>query len=184
MEAKRYPAHVFWSDDGNGFIALAPDLPGCSAFGESRFEALSELVDVIEAWIAAARAAGNPTRAFDACGARASVRSARRQIVKTALDLAAIGKQRALMRRLQIVEQVQAIVAIGLGHLSELVACFHMLGGHCDARGFAPLLEARLVNQPGEPQCRHGGNADEQHIHLGAGPSRRMRLRDCGLIGD
>jgi predicted RNase H-like HicB family nuclease len=60
MEAKRYPAHVFWSDDGNGFIALAPDLPGCSAFGESRFEALSELVDVIEAWIAAARAAGNP----------------------------------------------------------------------------------------------------------------------------
>jgi predicted RNase H-like HicB family nuclease len=40
MEAKRYPAHVFWSDDDNGFVALAPDLPGCSAFGESRFEAL------------------------------------------------------------------------------------------------------------------------------------------------
>jgi predicted RNase H-like HicB family nuclease len=35
-DAKRYPAQVFWSDADNGFIALAPDLPGCSAFGVRR----------------------------------------------------------------------------------------------------------------------------------------------------
>jgi predicted RNase H-like HicB family nuclease len=48
IDAKHYPAQVFWSDDDNGFIALAPDLPGCSAFGETRGEALTELDDAIE----------------------------------------------------------------------------------------------------------------------------------------
>jgi len=56
----RYPAQVFWSDDDDGFIAIAPDLPGCSAFGESQAEALVELQDAIIAWIEAAHAAGNP----------------------------------------------------------------------------------------------------------------------------
>ena len=54
-----YPAEVFWSDEDGGWIAVAPDLPGCSAFGESRPEALEELESAIEAWIDAARAAGN-----------------------------------------------------------------------------------------------------------------------------
>ncbi|RUV39975.1 MAG: toxin-antitoxin system HicB family antitoxin [Mesorhizobium sp.] len=57
--ADRYPAHVFWSDDDEGFIAVAPDLPGCSAFGETREGALAELLPAIDAWIAAAQAAGN-----------------------------------------------------------------------------------------------------------------------------
>ena len=29
----KYPAHVFWSDEDKGYMAIAPDLPGCSAFG-------------------------------------------------------------------------------------------------------------------------------------------------------
>lgn len=41
-------------------MALAPDLPGCSAFGQTESEAVTELRDAIEAWIGAARAAGNP----------------------------------------------------------------------------------------------------------------------------
>lgn len=57
---KRYPATVFWSDEDDGFIAIAPDLPGCSAFGDTRPEALGELEHAIEAWIEAAKAAGNP----------------------------------------------------------------------------------------------------------------------------
>jgi predicted RNase H-like HicB family nuclease len=59
MDAPRYPKHVFWSDEDEGFIAVAPDLPGSSAFGETEAEALSELDQAIGAWIEAARAAGN-----------------------------------------------------------------------------------------------------------------------------
>jgi hypothetical protein len=40
---RRYPANVFWSEEDEGFIALAPDLPGCTAFGASQAEALDEL---------------------------------------------------------------------------------------------------------------------------------------------
>jgi predicted RNase H-like HicB family nuclease len=58
-EAPRYPKHVFWSDEDEGFIAIAPDLPGSSAFGETEAEALAELDQAIDAWIEAARAAGN-----------------------------------------------------------------------------------------------------------------------------
>jgi predicted RNase H-like HicB family nuclease len=59
-EGEHYAAHVFWSEPDQGFIAIAPDLPGCSAFGETRQEAVAELQDAISAWIEAASAAGNP----------------------------------------------------------------------------------------------------------------------------
>lgn len=59
-DANRYPAQVFWSDEDAGFVAIAPDLPGCSAFGNSQQEALTELQAAIAAWIEAARSAGNP----------------------------------------------------------------------------------------------------------------------------
>ena len=39
---------------------MASDLPGCSAFGETQHEALTELQSAIDAWIEAASAAGNP----------------------------------------------------------------------------------------------------------------------------
>jgi predicted RNase H-like HicB family nuclease len=58
-EAPRYPKHLFWSDEDQGFIATAPDLPGSSAFGETKAEALAQLDQAIEAWIEVARAAGN-----------------------------------------------------------------------------------------------------------------------------
>ncbi len=59
-DTDRYPVEVFWENEDQGFIALAPDLPGCSAFGESRQKALLALQSAIEAWIAAQIAAGNP----------------------------------------------------------------------------------------------------------------------------
>jgi predicted RNase H-like HicB family nuclease len=55
-----YSAQVFWSEEDGGWIAVAPDLPGCSAYGDSRVAALIELDRAIEAWIEAQRAAGNP----------------------------------------------------------------------------------------------------------------------------
>lgn len=60
IEAQRYPAHVFYSEEDEGFIAIAPDLPGCSAFGDTQEEAVGELRDAIVAWQMAARHAGNP----------------------------------------------------------------------------------------------------------------------------
>jgi predicted RNase H-like HicB family nuclease len=56
----RYPAQVYWSDDDKGFIAIASDLPGCSAFGKTQERALAELQDAIAGWIEAAKSVGNP----------------------------------------------------------------------------------------------------------------------------
>ncbi len=55
-----YASNVFWSDEDGGFVATAHDLPGCSAFGVTQVQALAELHHAIDAWIEAARAAGNP----------------------------------------------------------------------------------------------------------------------------
>jgi predicted RNase H-like HicB family nuclease len=59
-ESLRYPTQIFFSEDDGGYIAIAPGLPGCSAFGETAEEALRELQDAIKAWIGAAKKAGNP----------------------------------------------------------------------------------------------------------------------------
>lgn len=56
----RYLVEVFWSDEDEGYIAVVPDLPGCSAFGRTPEEAVHEIGDAAEAWIAACRAAGDP----------------------------------------------------------------------------------------------------------------------------
>ncbi|HEY9056419.1 MAG TPA: type II toxin-antitoxin system HicB family antitoxin [Aurantimonas sp.] len=54
-----YAVECFWSDDDEGYIAVAPDLPGCSAFGETRESAMVEIDDAIASWIEAARAVKN-----------------------------------------------------------------------------------------------------------------------------
>ena len=54
----RYPIEVFWSDEDEGFIAIARDFPGCSAWGETEATAIAELHDAADAWIEAAQAAG------------------------------------------------------------------------------------------------------------------------------
>ena len=56
----RYPIEVFWSDEDEGYIAIAPDLPGSSAWGKSEAEAIKELRTVTDLWVKAARKAGNP----------------------------------------------------------------------------------------------------------------------------
>ncbi len=49
----------FWGDD-EGYIAVASDLPGCSAFGDTPEAAVHEIGDATLAWIAACRASGEP----------------------------------------------------------------------------------------------------------------------------
>lgn len=60
IEPTRYPIEVFFSEEDGGYIAVARDLPGCSAFGETREQALAEINCAIEGWQRAAETAGNP----------------------------------------------------------------------------------------------------------------------------
>jgi predicted RNase H-like HicB family nuclease len=50
-------------EDGGGFAALVPDLPGCMSDGESPEEALANVRDAIEAWVSEAKALGRPVPA-------------------------------------------------------------------------------------------------------------------------
>lgn len=59
-KSQTYPTHVYWDERDNGFVALAPDLPGCSAFGDTKAKALKELEHAIDAWIETATLAHEP----------------------------------------------------------------------------------------------------------------------------
>jgi len=48
------------AEDGGGWIALVPDLPGCMSDGESADEALRNVEDAIEEWKDAAARLGRP----------------------------------------------------------------------------------------------------------------------------
>jgi predicted RNase H-like HicB family nuclease len=47
-------------EDGGGFVALVPDLPGCMSDGDTPEEALTNVRDAIASWIEEARALGRP----------------------------------------------------------------------------------------------------------------------------
>ena len=53
-----YAINVFWSDDDQIWVADAPDLKSCAAFGETPEQAVAELRSAMEAWLDAARRAG------------------------------------------------------------------------------------------------------------------------------
>lgn len=54
-----YAIIVFWSEADGGWIADAPDLKSCSAFGATPEEAVVELRPAMTAWLDAAREAGH-----------------------------------------------------------------------------------------------------------------------------
>ena len=45
-------------EEGGGYIAIVPDLPGCMSDGETAEEALASVKDAISAWIEEAAAIG------------------------------------------------------------------------------------------------------------------------------
>lgn len=55
-----YHINVFYSAEDGGYIADVPDLDACSAFGATPEEALAEVENAKEAWIATARELGRP----------------------------------------------------------------------------------------------------------------------------
>ena len=52
---------VFYSREDEGYIAIVPELPGCSAFGETREEALKEIEVAKSLWLAAEAIEGRNT---------------------------------------------------------------------------------------------------------------------------
>ncbi|MFA7243312.1 MAG: type II toxin-antitoxin system HicB family antitoxin [Sulfuricellaceae bacterium] len=65
----RYRVEIFWDDDSAAFIAIATDLPGCSAAGDTRREALDELQDAMLSWLQANAAMGRQEPLFMAVAA-------------------------------------------------------------------------------------------------------------------
>jgi len=62
VNALDYPVIVqpLTPEDGGGFLALVPDLPGCMSDGETPEEALLNVRDAILTWIEAAGDLGHP----------------------------------------------------------------------------------------------------------------------------
>ena len=49
--ASRYAIEIFYSEEDEGYIATVPELPGCSAFGETEEEAFKEVKVAIDLWL-------------------------------------------------------------------------------------------------------------------------------------
>lgn len=58
MNSHRYPLEVFWDEGSDAFICIAPDLPGCSAVGDSPKDAVQEMEIAMKLWLDAAQSMG------------------------------------------------------------------------------------------------------------------------------
>nr|WP_294403634.1 type II toxin-antitoxin system HicB family antitoxin [uncultured Ruminococcus sp.] len=54
----KYEVILYWSNEGNSYIAEVPELAGCMADGETMAEALENIHTVIEEWIETAQIMG------------------------------------------------------------------------------------------------------------------------------
>nr|WP_300396282.1 type II toxin-antitoxin system HicB family antitoxin [uncultured Sphingobium sp.] len=65
MTEPHYHINLFWSGKDQCWIADVPDLKPCSAQGNMRAEAITNINDAIEGWLAVAQDRGSPIP--DAC---------------------------------------------------------------------------------------------------------------------
>jgi predicted RNase H-like HicB family nuclease len=56
----KYEIIIYWSDQDGAFIADVPELPGCSAHGDSQELALTSANEAIQLWLDTAREFGDP----------------------------------------------------------------------------------------------------------------------------
>jgi predicted RNase H-like HicB family nuclease len=56
----KYHINLFWSEADSAWVADVPDLQSCSTFGDTPAEALAEIEQAIEAWLAVAHEDGLP----------------------------------------------------------------------------------------------------------------------------
>jgi predicted RNase H-like HicB family nuclease len=43
MNEHKYPLEVFWDEGSEAFVCIVPDLPGCSAIGDTPQDAVKEM---------------------------------------------------------------------------------------------------------------------------------------------
>lgn len=55
-----YPIVIYYTEEDGGYFAVVPDLPGCTAHGETPEEALREARIAQELWLEGARTRGWP----------------------------------------------------------------------------------------------------------------------------
>jgi antitoxin HicB len=62
MSKLKYPVTIrpLSKEEGGGYLAEFPDLPGCIADGKTVEEALHEAEDALKAWLSAAKEFGDP----------------------------------------------------------------------------------------------------------------------------
>jgi predicted RNase H-like HicB family nuclease len=78
----KYAIEIFYSEEDEGYIAVVPELPGCSAFGETPEEALREIKVAIELWIETAKKEG-----------REIPKPMGKELLKSVIDYIALAKQ-------------------------------------------------------------------------------------------
>ena len=54
----KYAIEIFYSEEDGGYIALVPELPGCSAFGDTEERALKEAKVAVALWLDTAKKEG------------------------------------------------------------------------------------------------------------------------------
>lgn len=54
----KYAIEIFYSEEDEGYIAVVPELPECSAFGRTEEEALEEVKIAMELWLETAKQEG------------------------------------------------------------------------------------------------------------------------------
>lgn len=57
---ERYEIILYWSAEDAVFIAEVPELPGCMAHGDTQEEALANVKEAMQLWIATAHEFGDP----------------------------------------------------------------------------------------------------------------------------
>lgn len=107
----RYGYNVFWSDNDGGYIAISPEFPRLSAFGETAEAALAELRGVLEEAIEQYREEGWPLPVPQTHGGYSG-----QFRVRVAKSLHSALAQRAEAEGISMNSLVSQYLARGLGH--------------------------------------------------------------------
>ncbi|MGC1120313.1 MAG: type II toxin-antitoxin system HicB family antitoxin [Candidatus Methanofastidiosia archaeon] len=56
----KYVLHILFSEEDEEYLAIVPELPGCTASGKTEEEALEKVKEAIDKWLQAAKKEGRP----------------------------------------------------------------------------------------------------------------------------